>query len=162
MKCDKWSQIADMNEERLDPACTVYEGKIVVSGGTYLKSVEAYDYYDNKWTHLPDMIEKRYRHASVSMGSKLFVIGGYSMSSCETLDSFSRKFSYIKTCASITDIFEWFYAVCICNQIVIFGSDWYHCEMNMFIYNVDAAEWKAVDCSILKNKSAASCLKFHQ
>ena len=151
-----------MNEERLDPACAVYEGKIVVSGGMFLKSVESYDYHENNWTHLPDMIEKRTCHASVSMGSKLFVIGGSNMSSCEILDSFSRKFTYIKTCAELTDKFDGFYAVCICNQIVIFGSGWYHCEMNMFIYNVETAEWKVVDCSILKNISAASCIKYHQ
>ena len=33
MKRDRWSQIADMNEKRYLAACTVYEGKIVVSGG---------------------------------------------------------------------------------------------------------------------------------
>ena len=33
MKRDRWSQIADINENRDDAACTVYEGKIVVSGG---------------------------------------------------------------------------------------------------------------------------------
>ena len=40
-------------------ACTVFEGKIVVSGdinSNVLKSVEAYDYYENKWTNLTNMI----------------------------------------------------------------------------------------------------------
>lgn len=52
VKCDRWSQIANMNEKIKHAACTVYEGKIVVTGGDnnerYLKSVEAYDYYENK------------------------------------------------------------------------------------------------------------------
>ena len=46
MKCDKWSQIADINENKDHVACTVYEGKIVVSGGwgyDSLNSVEAFD-----------------------------------------------------------------------------------------------------------------------
>ena len=56
IKNDKWSNIANMNDIRQNPACTVFEGKIVVSGGRS-KSVEAYDYYENKWTYLPDMIK---------------------------------------------------------------------------------------------------------
>ena len=42
-----WSEIADLNEARDCAECTVFEGKIVVTGGEYkwslLKSVEAYD-----------------------------------------------------------------------------------------------------------------------
>ena len=51
IKCNRWSQIADMNEERCSAACTVYEGKLFVSGGLDerpLKSVESYDYFINK------------------------------------------------------------------------------------------------------------------
>ena len=33
IKCDNWSLIADMKEERSGAACAVHEGKIVVSGG---------------------------------------------------------------------------------------------------------------------------------
>ena len=48
MKYETWTKIADMNEHRKCAACTVYEGKIVVTGGIRLKLVEAYDYYENK------------------------------------------------------------------------------------------------------------------
>ena len=42
---DIWIQIADMNNEIYRAACTVYEGKIVVSGDWFeSSSVEAYDY----------------------------------------------------------------------------------------------------------------------
>ena len=42
-------------------ACTVFDGKIVISGGFnsgygYLKSVEAYDHYEDKWNFLPDVL----------------------------------------------------------------------------------------------------------
>ena len=45
-------------------AFTVFEGKIGVTGGynyvhRELKSVEAYDYYEDKWTYLPDIIKGR-------------------------------------------------------------------------------------------------------
>ena len=43
---------SDMNQNRENAACAVYEGKIVVSGGykydEIFKSVEAYDYYEKK------------------------------------------------------------------------------------------------------------------
>ena len=101
MRNDKWSNIADMNERRCDAACTVYEGKIVVSGGrnnkVLLKSVERYDFYENKWTYLPDMIEERSSHSSFSMGSKLFVIGGPEESTSEVFDNCSRHFCYTST-----------------------------------------------------------------
>ena len=95
MKKDKWNQLTDTKERRYSSACTVFEGNIVVTGGKdylILKSVVAFDYYENKWTQLPDMIKERYCHASVSMGNKLFVIGGFKNTSCEVFDSFSRKF----------------------------------------------------------------------
>ena len=57
-----WNKIADLNVARDCAACTVFEGKIVVTGGKsswyQLRSVEAYDYKEKKWTFLPDMIEK--------------------------------------------------------------------------------------------------------
>ena len=75
------NKIADLKIAREFAACTVFEGKIVVTGGynyvhSELKSVKAYDYYKNKWTYLPDIIEKRCNHAVVSMGNKMFVVGG--------------------------------------------------------------------------------------
>ena len=47
-KCDKLSQITHLNEARDCAACTVFEGKIVVTGRSdniwdKLKSVELYD-----------------------------------------------------------------------------------------------------------------------
>ena len=97
------NKIADLNKSRCLAACTVFEGKIVVTGSILrsdcllLKSVESYDFNEKKWTYLPDMNEKRYLHASVSMGNKFFVIGGSRISSSEVFDSCSRKFSIINS-----------------------------------------------------------------
>ena len=56
----KWNSIANMCSTRSCAGCTVFEGRIVVSGGwNGLKSVEAYDHHENKWTYLPVMINKR-------------------------------------------------------------------------------------------------------
>ena len=51
-----------------------------------LKSVEAYDYYENKQTYLADMIEQRSDHAAVSIGNKTFVIGGFQNTNCVLFD----------------------------------------------------------------------------
>ena len=51
---NKWCNITAMNKVRQNTACTVFEGKIIVSGGFYsrhrkhkLKSVEVYDHHEN-------------------------------------------------------------------------------------------------------------------
>ena len=99
---DKWCKLASINQPRYYPACTVYQGKIVVSGGRpsdveyyqLSKSVEAYDHYKNQWSFLPDMIETKGHHSAVSISSKLFVIDGYD-NSIEVFDSISHKFTLL-------------------------------------------------------------------
>ena len=58
-----WNKIANLNKVRYNASCTVFESKIVVTGGfnyqSQFKYVEAYYYCENKWTCLPDMIEKK-------------------------------------------------------------------------------------------------------
>ena len=95
----KWIRIASLKIERYFAACTVFEGKIVVSGGasneTRLSSVESYDHHENKWTNLPDMIKRVCNHGAVSMGNKMYVIGGNYELTCEVFDSVSRNFTTI-------------------------------------------------------------------
>ena len=97
---DKWSYVASMNVKRFAAACTVFEGKIVVSGGICdykrLKSVEAYDHHENKWSCYSDMLKKRCDHLLVSMGNKMFVVSDNLSQTCEIFDSASRKFTSIK------------------------------------------------------------------
>ena len=118
---NKWSYIANMNESRCDAACTVFEGKIVVSGGEtvtcYLKSVEVYDYHENKWTFLPDMIEDRCRHSLVSTGNKLFAIGGALSDSWEVFDSVTRKFSICRNVMKFTSRHKG--ACCVGEKIIL-------------------------------------------
>ena len=125
-KRSKWIFIASMNEYRQNAACTVYKGKIILTGGydgdndLVLSSVEAYDCYENKWDFLPSMINKRCLHGAVCMGNKLFVIGGDSNTSCEVFDSSSMKFTSIKQLER--SCFEYISAVSIGDEILIFGS----------------------------------------
>ena len=117
---NKWTSIASIMELREGSACTVFEGKIVVSGGfrkeiipnrvypggmvnlcllqrlIYLNTIEAYDYHENKWSCLPSMLSPRVNHTAVSISNKMIMIGGNSENS-EIFDSITRKFTYIKT-----------------------------------------------------------------
>ena len=57
------NKTAYLNVTRYFTDCTVFEGKVVVTGGLNynqgeLKLVEAYDYHEDKFTYLPNMIEK--------------------------------------------------------------------------------------------------------
>ena len=103
-----WNIIAELNVARNRTSCTVFEGKVVVTGGYNhnggLKSVEAYDYYENRWTYLPDMTKKRRNHSTASMCNKMFVVGGKSTINCEVFDSYSRKFSEIKSGIIVPDM----------------------------------------------------------
>ena len=108
-----WTLIAAMLEGRENAACTVFEGKIVVSGGCskrylhvtpmsrcvavrnyydekLLKTTEAYDYHEKKLPAFPRMLLRRANHTAVSISKKIFVIGGYfnhSSNNCEVFDS---------------------------------------------------------------------------
>ena len=122
---DKWTSIAGTMEGRKNAACTVFEGKIVVSGGTKtiqaslrklrnppiimqvnkdetISSVEVYDYHENKWSFFPFMLKPRSNHTAVSINNNLFIIGGYSrridvFNSFEVFDSVTRTFTSIKS-----------------------------------------------------------------
>ena len=64
IKTNKWTQIASMNKRRENTSCTVFKGKVVVTGGwiktrsffNCLKSVKAYCFHENKWTQLPGCV----------------------------------------------------------------------------------------------------------
>ena len=93
-----------MNHYRAFAACTVFEGKIVVSGGmhtVHLKSVEAYDHYENKWNFLPNMNFGKYKQGAVSMDNKMFVIDGCNRF-CEVFHSYSRKFTKISQVVQVS------------------------------------------------------------
>ena len=159
-----------MNQTRSSAASTVFEGKIVVTGGTdnwyKLKSIEAYDYYENKWNSLPDMIERRSYHASVSMGNKLFVIGGESTTSCEIFDSISRKFTLIELkLPKINSYWSSKYqTVCKGNIIFLISENIYlysGCKDTiMYTYDIQTNQWSEKKCNVLKKLTNLSCVKY--
>ena len=154
-----------MNKRRKAASCTVFEGKIVVSGGFSLNTVESYDFYANKWTYLPSMIEYRSFHASVSMGNKLFVIGGWSESSCEVFDSFTRKFTYIQSINQVDKFYD-FRPECVstCNGFVVFDvseNRGVNNEIEIYLYDIESNKFVAVVTSHCESVSGARCVKYY-
>ena len=88
--------------------CTVFEGKIVVTGGKFceqfgnnhyytagLKSVQAYWNHQNKWSQFPDLLKERRDHGSVSMGNDV-------EENCSISESHTKlQSSYEFSCAKI-------------------------------------------------------------
>ena len=161
-----WNEISGLNKARDCAACTVFEGKIVVTGGEYnwtqLTSVETYDYYEDKWTCLPDLLEGRCNHAVVSMVNKMFVIGGEHTTSCEVFDSCSRKFTKIISEIQISDFREWYFkAFNIGNNIVIIQD----CpesleETVVYSYDVDKAKWLNIQSDLTKRRFKLNYVKY--
>ena len=95
--------IASLNEFRRFPACSVFQEKLVVSGGNDsfdlfgvpLDTVEVYDHVSDEWSHFSNMVSGRARHASIAARNKIFVSSGTGCGSCEVFDSVSNKFTFI-------------------------------------------------------------------
>ena len=164
-----WNEIADLNEVRKWAECTIFEGKIVVTGGvnslTQLNSVEAYDYYENKWNYLPNMIQGRSSHGSVSLGNKLFVIGGFNTSSCEVFGRSSKVFTKIKGLDHPFYIYPTLPLVSVGYKIIAFatrGSNRFLYKSKtkvIYIYDVLSNQWSFKENKLTSNKEVNCCTK---
>ena len=68
-----------MNVKRRDTTWSIFEGKVVVTGGytvNNLKISGSVWLSKNKLNVLPDMVDCRLNHSLVTIGNKLFVVGG--------------------------------------------------------------------------------------
>ena len=102
---NKRYEVAKPIKARINAASTVYEEKIIVSGGwnnnidLNLKTVVAYDPLSNTWSSMRNMIKDRCGHSSIAVKNKLFVLGSYDgkgSESCEVFDSNCKNFVMIK------------------------------------------------------------------
>ena len=119
----KVQQVTPMNVWRSNAACTVFEGKVVVSGGCYTQqTVEVYDHVADTWSYMPNMIKRRRYHDLVAIKNKLFAIGGREHS-CEVYDSCSKKFFLLKSPPKFSKFSfkNAAGAISMCNRIIVFG-----------------------------------------
>ena len=156
-----WKEVAKMNISRSNASCTVFEGKIVVSGGYnngLLNTVEAYDHIANEWTNMLNMVEERCDHKSVAVKNKLFIVGG-NTTTCEVYDSGCGKFSSLKLLKET--IYGFLRSpsevLSIENKLLIFKRY----EKNVLIYDIEKDDWSEKPCSLIQNRDD-SCVKVPQ
>ena len=166
-----------MNVSREATSCTVFKGKIVVTGGwiekrlgfrafssAFSKSVEAYCFHENKWTQLPDMLKERCDHGTVSIGNKMFVISRVDTNDSEVFDSITNKFTFIKRNPHIKDISHYSpqtRAISVGYKIHIFQVKKFYkrFEISPFYYDVKQETWVSENNCNLEFFNNFSCAK---
>ena len=184
---NQWTYITSLIENTKNAASTVFEGKLILSGGirknfftkgrraysrryrrnTIVKSIEAYDFHENKWNSFPDMLSPRNNHSAVSIGNKMFMIGGSSDYS-EVFESVTRKFTYIKTLPKWVrtlkkDIFERYeilYQVINIGYTIYFFREEYN-KVNVHSYDVrnNIFSFKTSMVKEIFNFNKTNCIK---
>ena len=153
-KDKKWKEVARMNQVREFAACAVFEGRIVVSGGTdnnHNKSntVESYDVVGDKWSPMPNMTSSNCNHSLVVAKNKLFVIGE---EICEVYHNSTKLFVAIKPQPIVLYLNR---SISIGSEIIVFQSD----DSSVFCYDVDKDEWSEKSCEITQDLDKFSCMK---
>ena len=143
---NKWTKVADLQNGRCFSACTIFEGKIVATGGSKfsgsLRSVEAYDHHENKWTNLPDMLKGKSNHSAVSLGIKMFVIGKDYPVYCEVYDNISRKFTLLNIKIPRSKPFKLeLKALSIKNKLVYFCNFNPSKKLKVHVYDMVKKKW---------------------
>ena len=152
----QWKVISNMNEVRTRLACSVFEGRVVVSGGLrgsifindLLNTVEAYDHVANTWFKLPNMIKARYYHKSIAIKNKLFIVGQDVTKTCEVLNSNTNKFCLLNTPK------KHFKSSCYYpTEVISIGSklNIFYDKGHVIIYDIDNDEWSEKTCEATKN-----------
>ena len=159
-KYNNWKEVSKINEERRVAACTVFEGRIVVTGGIdnngqVLNTAESYDAVGDTWSPMPSMIRSRDQHSLVVVRNKLFVIGGDRRNgSCEVFESVCNKFVPLKSHIS----FGSNAALSIGSEIFIFHNRNLR-SSSVVRYDVDKDEWSDKLCKATDKIIYFSCVK---
>ena len=167
---ENWSSFAAMMEERERAACTVFEGKIVVSGGLtevhvgfgdlhaiILNSVEVYEYHENKWSYFPSMLNPNYDHTAVSISNKIYMVGGCSYI-CEVFDSVTRMFTSISILPKWIRYLEPNQTVCIGYNVYFFPKGESK-EIRVHSYDFKNSLFSYITSLKMKNTESFSCTK---
>ena len=148
-----WKEVARMRSKRSNAACSAFQGRMVVCGGTWEgRSVEAYDPTVDHWYEMPSMAEGKADLSSVAVKNKLFVIGRSSSVnvSCEVFDAVAGGFALISMPKSWSPVRiehggvnvgvyldRDFQAVSVGNSVVVYDSEIEGCSC----YDIERDEW---------------------
>ena len=153
-----WKEVARMSEVRLYAACTIFEERVVVSGGIgirndSLKTVETFDVLPDKWSLMPSMNFAKSSHSLVVVKNKLFVLRNED--DCEVYDSIGKKFMIMKSKKSLIPIFDNRCPLSFDNKIYLFERN----SSTLICYDVDKKEWSQKSCNFTRNFYIFSCVK---
>ena len=148
-----------MNDYRMDAASTVFEGRVVVSGGCnangLLRSVEAYDHVADKWSYMPSLIHGSCDHNMSAVSNKLYALGcGFNSDIIEVYDTFCKKFFVVSKLPKFIDCF-YHTSITLGRKILVFRNE----VTKVAIYDVDKNEWLEESFEVIKNISNFQCLK---
>lgn len=82
---DTWSSARGMKHKRHWHATVLYEGRVVVLGGSSQNlslphviwaTCEQYDAVTDQWTPFPSLSEPRYLHCAETINNKIYIVGG--------------------------------------------------------------------------------------
>ena len=159
-KQQKCVKVASLHILRTWPACSVFNGKIVVTGGNDwlndTRTVEAYDHTTDRWSFMPNMIFARANHGSAVVRNKLFVVGGYD-AECEVFDSICNRFAAVKNrngfrlrgSGMANKTFS------VGNELLVFFEG----RKTALRYDSDKCEWSEASCEITKKFDMFTCVK---
>ena len=146
----KTRNIERMYDDRKFPSCTVFQGRVVVSGGFNVagnrNTVEAYDHVADTWSDMPDMIHERCNHSSVGVTNKLFILGS-NRYSCEVYDSTCNKFVLlVKSLPTLQERhLEISNKACLIGKkITIFNDD----SSTVLCYDTETDKWSEEPCEV--------------
>ena len=150
-----WNTVGEMNTARKAAACTVFEERVVVSGGwddhsNQLNTVESYDVIADKWSTMANMIHARSGHSLVTLRHKLYVIGS---NTSEVFENTCKKFVALKS--PFIRTYSFVEAIPVGNKIVVFQ----HYEPLLLCYDVDKDKWSEEPCDVTNHRSHFSCVK---
>ena len=155
----KWIEVAKMNDNRLHAASTVFEGRVVFSGGYNddgdLRTVEAYDHVADKWSYMPSMIHESYHHHMLAISNKLFALGcGEFSDICEVYDSICKKIVVIKSHPTFFDGYR-DQVISIGRNILVFKS----LSKKVAKYDHDKNEWSDESFDLTEDIIHFNCFK---
>ena len=155
----KWKEVAKINDYRIHAASTVFEGRVVISGGYndngILRTVEAYDHVADEWSYMSSMINKSYQHDMLAISNKLFAIGcGEDYDICEVYDSICKKFVVLNCHPTFFDGFN-DTTITIGRKIMVIRNP----SRKVAIYDVDKNEWSEESFKDTKYYRNFNCLK---
>ena len=156
-----WKEFASIGEIRKGFGATVWNGKLVVTGGYNdftgdLNFAQLYDPRYDEWKNIAHMICGRYDHALVVANNKLFAIGGRDASSndlatVELLNNKTQKWTEMKPMLKKRSLFA---AVTCGNFIYAIGG---RSSNNTLLKTVERYDYAKDEWIFVKNMNARRC-----